>query len=98
MSKAKTSNTKRACFVPGYWVAVCLHPGAAPIRVYVGQIQAVDERGVRLTLIDWLVGQACGDDFFAPWSSIASSLMATPEHDLGLFLKAAGKFQTAMTT
>jgi hypothetical protein len=30
---------------PGWWVAVVLKPGAAPLRCYVGQIQTIDAQG-----------------------------------------------------
>lgn len=82
--------------VPGYWVALCLRPNTAPQRVYVGQVQAVDRRGVRVTLRDVITGGAHGYDFFAPWSSIASFIVATPEHDVERFHIVAETFQAAM--
>jgi hypothetical protein len=76
----------------GFFVALTLRHGAAPLDVYVGQVQAVDERGVRITLIDWIIGTASGWDFFAPWASIESALVGTPDHSLP-FGDDAGKWQ-----
>jgi hypothetical protein len=81
---------------PGFWVAPSLAPGAAPLRSYVGQIEAVDERGVRVTLIDWLVGAATDWDLFVPWASITSALVATQAHAMDRFGDAAGQWQTRM--
>lgn len=81
---------------PGDWVALTLKADAAPLRVYVGEVQAVADPGVRITLIDWLVGTACAWDFFAPWESICSALVATPEHDVGRFGAAGADWQRAM--
>ena len=62
-------------------------------NVLVGEVQAVDARGVRITLMDWLLGMPTGNDFYAPWSAIRSSLIATDQHDLGMFLEEASKWQ-----
>jgi hypothetical protein len=60
----------------------------------VGKVQARDENGIRLRLIDWLVGEAVGWDFFVPWQSITASLMAVPgEHDIECFGEAAAQWQ-----
>lgn len=72
---------------PGYWVAVSLPPGTAPLRCYVGEVQAVDAQGVRLTLIDWLTGTADSYDLFVPWRNLETALIATPEHDLTSFIR-----------
>jgi hypothetical protein len=85
-------------FVPGYWVALWLREEIAELRVYVGQVQAVDAHGLRLTLIDWLGGRATGWDFFAPWDAIAASLIATPEHDVGSFGEAGSDWQRRAKT
>jgi len=76
----------------GFFVALTLRHGAAPLDVYVGQVQEVDEHGVRITLVDWLIGAASGWDFFAPWSTIESALVGTPDHTLP-FGDDAGKWQ-----
>jgi hypothetical protein len=80
----------------GYWAAVALQPNAAPLRCYVGQVEAIDSRGVRLTLVDWLSGTPSGWDVFAPWEQITSMLIATPAHDVPAFREAAGTWQTRM--
>lgn len=98
MTTQKERRTKSATVTGankvGYAVALCLKPDCAPLRCYVGQVQEVDQRGIRLTLVDWLVGEFSEWDFFIPWGSIASALVATPEHDLGRFGDAAATFQT----
>ena len=79
----------------GRWVAIALAPGAAPRRCCVGQVRATDNRGVRLTLLDRAVGEPCGFDVFAPWTSVTSALVATEEHDLNLFTRSAAGWQSA---
>ena len=46
----------------GWWMAANLKPGIAPLRCYVGQIEAIDELGLRMTLVDWLTGSATSYD------------------------------------
>ena len=81
---------------PGFWVAVTLRPGAAPSRVYVGRVQAVDERGMRLTLVDWRTGGADSWDVYAPWSEVTSMLIATADHATEGFGDAAQEWQERM--
>ena len=81
----------------GYWMAVVVAKDTAPLRCYVGKVQAVDEHGVRLTLIDWITGSATNYDIFVPWKNLESALIATPEHDTSDFGEQAGKWQEAMT-
>lgn len=80
----------------GYWVAITLKENTAPLPCYVGQIEAIDEHGLRITLIDWFIGMATSWDFFAPWESITSALVCTPDHDTTNFGESAGKWQTQM--
>jgi hypothetical protein len=77
---------------PGMWVALALKEGAAPARGYVGQVQSVDERGVRITRVDWISGTASDWDFFAPWDQITSALIATPEHNIAAFGESADSY------
>lgn len=70
----------------GYAVALTLAPDTAPRRCYVGQIEAIDLHGIRITLIDWLLGSFCGNDLFVPWSNIQSAYISTEKHDLTMFL------------
>lgn len=80
----------------GYWVALTLKAGTAPLRVYVGMIEAIDERGVRITLIDWISGIASSWDFFVPHVNIESALVGTQDHALDGFGKAAAEWQEKM--
>lgn len=80
----------------GYWVALTLHEGVAPLTCYVGQVEEVDEQGVRLTLVDWMLGAAMGLDLFVPWREIRVALVATPDHSMDKFLDDAAKWQTAV--
>jgi hypothetical protein len=61
---------------PGFWAALTLRAGTAPLRCYVGVVQSVDAHGVRITLVDWLMGSATGFDVFVPWSNLESALVA----------------------
>lgn len=92
-----SSEQSASVLEPGHWVALTLKAGAAPLRVYVGEVQAVDGRGVRITLIDWVVGTADSWDFFAPWESVSSALVATPDHAIGRFGAAGSDWQRAMS-
>ncbi len=84
------------CFKKGYLVALSLSENAAPLRSYVGEVQEVDSKGIRITLIDWIIGNFSHDDLFISWTNIEASLIATPEHDRGLFIESAIKWQTSM--
>lgn len=80
---------KNETIAPGFCIAVILKENSAPSRGYVGEVQTTDERGVRLTLVDWVIGNASSWDLYIPWSNIESALVATPEHDLERFGKYA---------
>jgi hypothetical protein len=95
--KRNGKTAQEAGLAVGYGVALTLREGTAPLRCYVGQVQAVDEHGVRITLIDWLTGAANEWDFFATWDSITSALVATPAHATELFADAAAKWQSQST-
>jgi hypothetical protein len=58
----------------GQVVALVLHQPVAGLACYVGEVQTVDARGVRLTLVD---GPLTGFDFFAPWTNVEGALVAT---------------------
>lgn len=83
---------------PGYVAAITLKPDSAPLRSYVGEVQAVDEHGVRLTLVDWLIGTFSGYDLFVPWDALCAALVATDEHDIRANPDAFSKWQTRMIT
>jgi hypothetical protein len=80
----------------GYWMAVVLPKDTAPLRCYVGKVQAVDDHGIRLTLVDWITGMASNYDFFVAWRNLESALIATPEHSTHDFGQQAGQWQEAM--
>ena len=92
-----TAKYKDQTIAAGFWIALTLREGTAPLRSYVGQVQAVDTNGVRLTLIDWLIGNASGYDLFVPWLNIEAALIATPEHDADGFSKRAAAWQNAVS-
>lgn len=75
---AEEERRRTSGLAPGFWVALCLHPGTAPRRSYAGKVEAIDERGVRVALLDLVTRAPSGTHFFAPWASIASSLVAPP--------------------
>lgn len=54
---------------------------------WVGIIEAVDERGIRITLIDWIVGRFCNWDRYFPWRRIDEVRVATHHHYIIEFLK-----------
>jgi hypothetical protein len=78
----------------GYVVALALREPCANNRCFVGQVEAVDDLGVRLTLVDWITGMMPGNDFFAPWDNIIGALVATPAHNKERFERDAASFQT----
>ena len=81
---------------PGWFVAVTLKPGTAPLRSYVGQIQAIDARGIRITLVDWISGRTANWDLYIPHSNLESALVATEQQDAKGFAGAAGTWQKEM--
>lgn len=81
---------------PGFWIAATLKKDSAPLRVYVGEVQEVDDRGIRITLIDWIIGNASGWDMFIPWTSLEAALVATPDHHPQGFADRAAQWQEAM--
>lgn len=93
MSKSKKQN---CVFSVGYWVALSISDGIAPLRCYVGKIQAIDSHGVRITLVDWVTGSDAGWDLFVAWGDIKASLVATPEHDNENFLHSSAQWQESI--
>jgi hypothetical protein len=97
MSKKSRAKKSTPTIEVGYWMAVTLPAGTAPLRSYVGQVQAVDDHGIRLTLVDWVMETATKYDLFVPWANLASALIATPEYDETGFVQEARNWQAAMT-
>lgn len=77
----------------GWWVVLTLERDCAPMRSYTGRVEDLDERGVRLALIDWRDGEATDIHLFVPWRSITSALVATDAADLSRFEERAGQWQ-----
>ena len=95
----RPSEPQTPAIYPGNIVALTLAEGAAPLRCYVGEVQAVDEKGVRITLMDWIAGSFVGMDMFAPWNRITAALVATEDHSLDKSgMTAFTKWQTSMNT
>jgi hypothetical protein len=80
----------------GYHVALSLKPQSATMRCMVGQIEDIDDTGLRITLMDWFVGACTEYDFFVTWESITSALVCTPNHDMHQWMGYAGNWQTRM--
>ncbi len=89
----KDKLAKSQVLAPGYVVALTVKDGTAKQRCYVGMVQAVDEHGIRMTLMDWFAGQFRGWDFFAPWESVTSAMAAAKGHDTVRFLDMAGDLE-----
>jgi hypothetical protein len=49
-------------------------------KCYVGCVEAVDDYGVRMTLVDWFVGMFVKEDLFVPWAHILGAAVWTEEH------------------
>jgi hypothetical protein len=77
---ANTYTPNYTGIVQGQIVALALHQPVAGLACYVGEVQAVDARGVRITLVDWTTGLFAGLDFFTPWTNVEGALVATSAH------------------
>jgi hypothetical protein len=58
-------------------------------------VVATDEHGVRITLVDWLIGDFVQQDMYVPWANIEMAYVATPddilaEGDLGRWQEELG--------
>jgi len=69
---------------PGY-IVVLMTNLPTKLKTYVGEVQEVDDMGVRITLVQWLTGTATGDDLFVTWPNIIGAAVATEDHDLSQF-------------
>ena len=76
---------------PGYFVAISLMPGTAPANCYIGLVQAADEYGLRINMVEWdneLDGvKKYTEDLFIPWININSMLVCTEEEPVRRFVK-----------
>jgi hypothetical protein len=96
--KVAIEKYKDQTIAAGFWVALTLREGTAPLRSYVGEVQAVDGNGIRLTLIDWISLTMSGSDLFVPWSNIEAALIATPEHNPEMFVEQAKAWQNSVSS
>jgi hypothetical protein len=79
---ANTYTPNYTGIVQGQVVALALHQPVAGLACYVGEVQAVDARGVRITLLDWTTGLFAGLNFFAPWTNVGGALVAASANRL----------------
>jgi DNA-directed RNA polymerase subunit E'/Rpb7 len=79
-------------FKNDWWVHLLVRVGEKR-HVVSGEVQATDERGVRITLVDFLVGLACQQDMFVPWSAIELAEVYTDEHSKGTFGEDQTRFE-----
>lgn len=91
----RMKNAKPVALKEGWFVAVVVKPGTAPRRCYVGEVQATDARGFRITTMDWVTGRAASWDLFVPHKNVDSILIATEDHDLEGFLETARRWPEA---
>lgn len=77
---------ERNSLEPGFWVLMMLDANIAPWPTLIGEIQAVDGYGVRITRMDRQTKKAEGWDAMIPHDYILSvPMVGTPDHDLELF-------------
>lgn len=62
---------------------------------YVGSVEAIDDHGLRLTLIQWSIGTFSGYDLYVPWRNVEMAYVATPDHHL--LDGQLGRWQRALT-
>lgn len=80
MTSQPTPDKQRGLLEVGWGVAVILRQPVNNLACYVGEVQAVDEHGIRLTLIDWFTGMFASMDWYFPWSDIAAMEISTDQH------------------
>jgi hypothetical protein len=69
-----------AALEQGWGVAIILKQPVNESACYVGEVQAVDDLGIRITAMDWLVEEPVGMDWWFPWSAIAAIEVSTDKH------------------
>jgi hypothetical protein len=79
----------------GWWVVLTLERDTAPLRSYAGQIKDLDDRGLRVAMIDWSDGSTSNGELFVPWSSIMSAMVISDVADLAQFEERAAHWQRA---
>jgi hypothetical protein len=79
--------TPAPLLAPGDVVAIWTVDQPPEVYATLGEVQAVDAWGVRLTSFDHLVGGFCHWDFVLPWSRIIRMTVATAKHDKQEFVR-----------
>jgi hypothetical protein len=82
MPRHFSQNTPGVILESGWVVCVALTRPIGANVCYVGEVQAVNERGIRITAIDWIIGSFTGADFYFPWDNIDGLEIFTRDHDL----------------
>jgi hypothetical protein len=80
MTTTARNGSKPQILEVGWGVAIILRQPINGLACYVGQVQAVDDRGVRISLMNWLIGECVGFDWLTPWDNIAAMEIATDAH------------------
>jgi predicted GIY-YIG superfamily endonuclease len=82
MRQANGDDTPRS-IEPGFCVGVALREPIGGMKYYVGEVQAVDDLGIRVSSIQWMIGTFTGFDEWFPWSNVLGlSGIATEAHSL----------------
>jgi len=79
-----------AALSAGMFVALFLRRRLASLDLPIGEIIALDDRGVRIRLADFdAQGQIAGYtvDLWVPWENIASAMVALPQADRAEFCR-----------
>ena len=93
--KSEKRKSLRGTLEPGHCVAIALRDRSlCPLPVPVGRIEAVDDHGIRLTLLDWALGEFVSDGLFVAWPLVGAVLVADPAtHDIKLWADKAASWQ-----
>jgi hypothetical protein len=73
-------NPHRTDVHPGWIVAIHTKPFPGSLICHVGMVQSVTDRGIRITYVDWLIGNFTGMDCWIPWNQINEITVATDNH------------------
>lgn len=93
-TKKKTTIDDVRTLSPGYAVGIALREPIAKLNYFVGEVQAVDDIGIRITHVDWLVGLFSGFDCWFPWANVLGiTEIATPAHSMYDWHHSASKAQ-----
>lgn len=98
MPTAKHQPTTPHPIEPGQWVLIFLQDSIAPWASVCGEVQAVDDNGIRVTIIDWSTRKSEFWDFFVQWVDIRSVIIATPQHDIEQFKEYALEMQMRLNS